>query len=256
LFKIFFRLFKKLSENYYKKDNPYIKPKNNSSLEIKKKFYLKVPFAEKEAAKKYGAKWHQGRKQWYLQGNLIANGDFAKWLDFDEEYNVFAMHFYLAQSSRSCWNCKKNTPVWAILYDNYECIYSIKEVKVGSKEILVPEWGKVYEPFFTSLSDLDQETIKDFLSISHPVVEECMAIAQRENAQQYCAYCNKKQGNFYLFGEVDFPFSFINPRVLDNIKLYKINFSFKSVSMPTGEPSENSRSYIRKATVETINIKV
>ena len=51
MFKIFSRLFEKLSENYYKKDNPYIKPKNNSSLEIRKKFYLKVPFAEKEAAK-------------------------------------------------------------------------------------------------------------------------------------------------------------------------------------------------------------
>jgi len=39
---------------------------------------LKVPFAEKDQAKKLGARWDAARKRWYIDGELDP-ADFAKW---------------------------------------------------------------------------------------------------------------------------------------------------------------------------------
>lgn len=39
---------------------------------------LKVPFAEKDQAKKLGARWDAGRKRWYIEGHLDA-ALFAQW---------------------------------------------------------------------------------------------------------------------------------------------------------------------------------
>lgn len=39
---------------------------------------LKVPFAEKDEAKKLGARWDPRRKVWYIEGHLDA-ALFAKW---------------------------------------------------------------------------------------------------------------------------------------------------------------------------------
>lgn len=43
------------------------------------RFDLKVPFAEKDAAKKLGARWDAGRKLWYVMGDRVNVAAFAKW---------------------------------------------------------------------------------------------------------------------------------------------------------------------------------
>ncbi|MDX9887096.1 DUF5710 domain-containing protein [Thauera sp.] len=42
------------------------------------RFDLKVPFAEKDQAKKLGARWDAGRKCWYIDGNLDVTS-FSQW---------------------------------------------------------------------------------------------------------------------------------------------------------------------------------
>ncbi len=39
---------------------------------------LKVPYAEKDQAKKLGARWDTGRKIWYIEG-IGDTGPFARW---------------------------------------------------------------------------------------------------------------------------------------------------------------------------------
>jgi hypothetical protein len=41
------------------------------------RFDLKVPFPEKDEAKKLGARWDAARKIWFIEGK--DNGPFAKW---------------------------------------------------------------------------------------------------------------------------------------------------------------------------------
>lgn len=43
------------------------------------KIYLRVPFAEKDIAKKLGAKWDGNVKRWYLPESVSPNA-FAKWM--------------------------------------------------------------------------------------------------------------------------------------------------------------------------------
>ena len=44
------------------------------------RIYLTVPFAEKDRAKKAGAKWSPGYKKWYIE-NLENINPFMRWID-------------------------------------------------------------------------------------------------------------------------------------------------------------------------------
>ena len=50
--------------------------KNN----MKQRYYLKIPFSEKEVGKKYGAKWDPKKKKWYYEG-LNTDDNFEKLID-------------------------------------------------------------------------------------------------------------------------------------------------------------------------------
>jgi len=46
----------------------------------KQKYYLKIPFSEKEVGKKYGAKWEPKKKKWYYEG-LSTDTNFLKLME-------------------------------------------------------------------------------------------------------------------------------------------------------------------------------
>jgi len=46
----------------------------------KQKYYLKIPYSEKEVGKKYGAKWHPKKKKWYYEG-LNTDTNFMKLME-------------------------------------------------------------------------------------------------------------------------------------------------------------------------------
>ncbi len=81
------------------------------------RFYLNVPFEEKDLAKQKGAQWDQEQRKWFVpQGkNPIY---FIRWIKElnEHDYNVFSQRFYIAESYQSCWRCKKTTPVFGIFF--------------------------------------------------------------------------------------------------------------------------------------------
>ena len=46
----------------------------------KQKYYLKIPYSEKEVGKKYGAKWDPKKKKWYYEG-LSTDTNFMKLME-------------------------------------------------------------------------------------------------------------------------------------------------------------------------------
>ncbi len=50
------------------------------SNDNKQKYYLKIPFPEKEVGKKYGAKWDPKKKKWYYEG-LTTDTNFHKLIE-------------------------------------------------------------------------------------------------------------------------------------------------------------------------------
>ncbi|MDM6882154.1 DUF5710 domain-containing protein, partial [Escherichia coli] len=79
------------------------------------RFYLNVPFEEKELAKQKGAQWDQEQRKWFVpQGkNPIYFIQWVKELN-EHDYNIFSQRFYIAESYQSCWRCKKITPVFGV----------------------------------------------------------------------------------------------------------------------------------------------
>ena len=53
-------------------------PARNSRAGRKMRLNLKVPFAEKDQAKKLGARWDAGRKIWYIEGKEDL-APFSRW---------------------------------------------------------------------------------------------------------------------------------------------------------------------------------
>ena len=51
---------------------------------------LKVPFAEKDEAKKLGARWDAGRKIWYVEGKEDVT-PFSRWSPTPDEASVAAV---------------------------------------------------------------------------------------------------------------------------------------------------------------------
>jgi len=83
---------------------------------------LLVPFAEKDEAKRLGARWNADRKLWYVPKDL-AIAPFEKWLppklkpngQYDDCPTVRAKEFIIVEvfDHRVCWKCKEATSVFA-----------------------------------------------------------------------------------------------------------------------------------------------
>jgi len=68
------------NENADRLANEAIGHKSLPHENVKQKFYLKVPYSEKEVAKKYKAKWDPKKKKWYYEG-LSNDTNFKRLMD-------------------------------------------------------------------------------------------------------------------------------------------------------------------------------
>ncbi len=60
-------------------------PSGRRSLMQKPRFYLTVPFAQKDKAKGLGAKWDPTRKSWYVPEG-VDTGAFQRWISDDSDH--------------------------------------------------------------------------------------------------------------------------------------------------------------------------
>lgn len=159
---------------------------------------IDVPYAEKDEAKAFGAKWDPKAKTWYIPEG-VNPAPFAKWLVGETPY------IYLVIANRECWKCHNQTEVvgFGIPY----CYNNDDEVDED-------------EPFGTLYGET---TDADSLAIVNPI--GCVPAEIRSYIEKRCGYrksysrtvgeyqmantcthCHALQGNFMLFGEVDSPF--------------------------------------------------
>lgn len=80
---------------------------------------LAVPFAEKDEAKRLGAKWNPERKVWFVPAGQDAT-PFARWLPMPKKVPaaqpVQMIHapVWLLTASDRCYRCGQDTPVFAL----------------------------------------------------------------------------------------------------------------------------------------------
>ena len=84
---------------------------------------LRVPLAEKEEAKRLGARWDPSEKLWYVPDGVYA-APLRKWVPVPEEPNVRASSYFLATTTRGCWRCEAATQVFGFaLPSGHEVLY-------------------------------------------------------------------------------------------------------------------------------------
>lgn len=74
------------------------------------KFYLNVPYNEKDIAKRQGARWDQDKKKGFVPENIDSLA-FIKWvteLNPENNYNLYSEHDFIGECMDKCSNCKKN----------------------------------------------------------------------------------------------------------------------------------------------------
>ena len=197
---------------------------------IEERFYINVPYAEKDKAKALGAKWDPLKKSWYIPKELNQS-NFEKWItqnnNENAEGNIRSIGFFIVESLESCWNCKQTTPVFAFLLpENHQ--------------------GKEYEDEDDEKNDniiwvdRDYKTIVSFVSF---VNKECLAILNRFSSRYYydfskqssssyymnhCKNCNSKLGDFYMHSEPDGAFLPMESEAAKIMKLYWFNDIFEA----------------------------
>jgi hypothetical protein len=75
---------------------------------------LRVPFTEKEAARRLGARWDSLQKIWYAPDGVDPE-PLRRWVPVPQSPDVRAARYFLATSTRECWKCNATTPVHAIV---------------------------------------------------------------------------------------------------------------------------------------------
>lgn len=75
---------------------------------------LTVPFAEKDDAKRLGARWDGERKVWYVLDGVDA-GAFGRWLPSEPDIGVRSSSYFIAQTTKPCWKCSEHTSVFGFI---------------------------------------------------------------------------------------------------------------------------------------------
>ncbi len=85
---------------------------------------LRVPFQDKDEAKRLGARWDAAARVWFVPEELEP-ARFERWLPPDETPNVRADSYFICASTRPCWRCGTASPVHGFMlppgHETFDC---------------------------------------------------------------------------------------------------------------------------------------
>ena len=84
---------------------------------------LQVPFNEKDAAQRLGARWDPRQRVWYVPAHVDPT-PLQQWRPRTPTSNIRSPRYFLATTTRNCWRCAASTRVVAIvLPEEHEAFY-------------------------------------------------------------------------------------------------------------------------------------
>lgn len=179
--------------------------------------YLNVPFAEKDEAKAFGARWDAEKKKWYVKDSPNYH-KFQKWIlaPDEDECMVVCDHFYLIEGLHTCFKCRKQTKVVGFGIENFISFYNNEAYDDSEPEYCQGEIhiAESFEPLSDNLLDYLKRTYNYYYGYSK--------FTNSNYYGNHCNHCGVLQGNFYLFSEVDSPFCVDSIEAAKALKLYRI----------------------------------
>lgn len=195
--------------------------KNNSKQSNLQKIYLEVPYAEKEFAKKLGAKWDYLEKSWFIYNN-INNTTFIRWHP-SYKIKLKAKYFYLAQTTAECYKCSNPTQVNAIVLPSgflsldYDAIENKDQYNLSSDKIPFSiQTCAAILSYVYYISDKALNAIQQYTDLYN------IKYSQASNSAYYrssCLKCFAAHGDNSLIHEFNAPF-----RPIDSDHFSKITF--------------------------------
>lgn len=204
--------------------------KINSVPTTEEKFYINVPYSEKDQAKELGAKWDPVKKSWFIPAELNQI-NFEKWLPKNNEKNIDgnirSVGFFIIESLESCWKCKQDTPVFSFLLpENHQTKeYEDEDDEENDRIIWKTENYKSIVSFVSFVNKKSIEIIQKFSSHYY------FDFSKQSSGSYYmnhCNNCNSKLGDFYMHSEPSGAFKPMTNEEAGVIKLYWFNEVFEA----------------------------
>jgi len=199
---------------------------------------LQVPFAEKDDAKRFGARWDAETKVWYLPDGLDL-APLRKFLPQEPDINIRAPDYFITESSESCWKCGKTTRVYGLLLPaGHETLEPIDEADAGFgsddqfDKADFQSWLDSAESSRWSQSD-DPTIIHYVTHISPSVITHIQRLTrsyrvdfskttQSSYLMNHCEHCGMKQGDFSMYCEPQGAFFSLNQQDASRIVLHLV----------------------------------
>ena len=155
---------------------------------------LRVPFRDKDEAKRLGARWDPASRVWYVPEEL-APARFERWLPHDSIPNVRAPSYFIAASTRRCWRCGATSPVHGfILPPGHETLDLIEDGDDG--------WEPSEEPTMVCYLDwLSPEIVARITSLTRHYLLAYDHDAACAYWTNHCEYCDAAFGDHETFCE-------------------------------------------------------
>ena len=177
---------------------------------------LTVPFAEKDEAKRLGARWDGERKVWYVPDGIDATA-FGRWLPSEPDISVRSSCYFIAQTTKPCWKCSESTSVYGFI------------LPVGH-ETLEPDdedderdaWYRYDEPTIVHyVTDLLPAVAARIKAFSRHYRIDFSKTTQSSYWMNHCEHCGMKQGDFEMYCEPQGAFFPVDERAAFMIVLHE-----------------------------------
>ena|ERR1700757_4550630 len=186
---------------------------------------LTVPFAEKDDAKRLGARWDANQKIWYVPEG-INPGPFSRWLPLEPDINIRAVSYWIGVSEISCWKCDGRTRAFGfILPAGHETL----DVEDDNEEVDL--WVLCDSPtvlsYVTNLSPAVAERIQ---AMTRHYRLDFSKMTNSSYWMNHCEACGMKQGDFELFSEPGGGFFPMDEQEATRLALHEVKAPFSCSS--------------------------
>lgn len=203
---------------------------------------LQVPYADKDHAKKLGARWDAAKKVWYIPDG-IASDEFSRWLPAESEWKIRSTSYFIAENVVSCWKCGDRTRVFGLLLPSgceaFEAVdpadvgfgdddeYDDKVLQEWLASAESSEWVEIDEPtFLFYIQDLSNSVAEKIRGHTRNFRIDFSKTTQSSYWMNHCEQCGMKQGDFEMHCEPQGAFLPLYEKDAAGIILTQINEPF------------------------------